>query len=126
MDCVACQENANQQANDRWNVGNACRRNGAEILDDEVVDNVRETRPTQSKTKDQTGPRTSILQHSPDSLQPSHQENEDHRESDLVCGQRYCRQLQGTNEYSGVNKGTSDAQRTGNHIRNSENAYPAN
>ena len=80
MNHVARQEDTDYERNDRRNIGDTGGRNRAELFNDEIVDDVGETRPKQPKTKDQTYPGARIFKDSSDPIETGHEEEEDNRE----------------------------------------------
>jgi len=79
MNHVARQEDADDERHDRRDIGNACSSDRAKVLNDEVVDDVSQSRPAQPQTKDQTCPSARIVGHGSNSIQTCRQEKEDLR-----------------------------------------------
>ena len=72
------------ERHDGWDVRHASSGDRAEVLDDEVVDDVGEPCPAQPQAKDQPSPSTRILEHRSDSIQPCDDEEHARGEPDLI------------------------------------------
>jgi len=113
MNGVTHQEDTDQEGHDGRDAGHTGGRDRTEVFNDEVVDAVRETRPKQPETNNQTCSGARICEYRSDPMETGHQRQKHHREPDLVRRQRYGRELQRTNKPSGVHEGASDAHRAG-------------
>jgi len=80
MSGVTHQEDTDHQSHDGRDVGYTRGRDRTEVFNDEVVDDVRETRLKQPETNDQTCPGARIGEHRSDPLETGHQQQEHHRE----------------------------------------------